>query len=295
MDYRGRFAPSPTGRLHFGSLIAAVASWLCARRAGGRWLLRVEDIDPQREVPGSAQSIIDTLARLGMEADEPVMFQSQRGDAYQAALDHLHGKDLAFPCWCSRSALAGHGGLHRDGHCVSPPDPSRPPAWRLRVDDRIVRFVDALQGSQTEVMRDTAGDFVLLRADGFWAYQLACAVDDAAQGITEVVRGRDLLDSTPRQILLLRLLDMPVPAYRHTGLALAADGRKLSKSASDRPLADDELKPALASALHALDLPVAERATSPAQMLRRAVEVFDPAQLPRHDLVADWNGIAESM
>lgn len=295
MDYRGRFAPSPTGRLHFGSLLAALASWLCARHAGGRWLIRVEDIDPQREVAGSAAAIVQTLADLGLVPDEPVLYQSTRAAAYRAALERLRERDLAFPCWCSRRALAEHGGVHRDGRCVSPPDPDRPPAWRLRVDDRTIRFVDALQGPQIEHLREHAGDFVLLRADGFWAYQLACAVDDAHQGITDVVRGRDLLDSTPRQILLLQLLELPVPAYRHIGLATDAAGRKLSKSAADRALDAGRWLPVLGAALRALGLPALADVDAPQAMLDAALAVFDPTQLPRHDLVADSVGIAAAM
>lgn len=290
MDYRGRFAPSPTGRLHFGSLLAALASWLCARHAGGRWLLRVEDIDPQREVAGAAAAIVEALARLGMEADEPVLLQSRRDDAYAAALDDLRRRGLAFPCWCSRSALAEHGGVHRHGHCVSPPQHWREPAWRLRSDGMRVAFDDALQGHIEEDLGAASGDFVLRRADGFWAYQLACAVDDDAQRISEMVRGRDLLASTPRQIAVLGALQRPTPRYRHIGLALDGRGRKLSKSAGDRPLDTDDGRPALRAALHRLGCHVGDG--PPPRLLRMALEIFDPAQLPRHDIGADFHTYA---
>jgi len=186
MTYRGRFAPSPTGLLHFGSLVAAVGSWLCARHAGGRWLLRVEDIDPPREVPGSAQAILAALPAFGLVADAPPLFQSQRRGACDAAFERLRMADLVFPCWCSRMQLAEGDGIHRDGRCIAPPDPARPPAWRMRVPDEVVAFHDALQGPQRQNLRETAGDFVIRRVEGYYAYQLACVVDDAYQGITEV-------------------------------------------------------------------------------------------------------------
>lgn len=235
--YRGRFAPSPTGALHLGSLIAALASWLRAKRAKGAWLVRVEDIDPPRAVPDSSAAILATLAQFGMVADEPVLYQSQRDSAYADALRHLRDAGDAFPCWCSRADLEAAGMLHRDGRCVTSPREDRPPAWRLRVPAVDIAFDDRLQGHQRQNIRDVVGDFVLKRADGLWSYQLACVVDDAFQGITEVVRGCDLLDSTPRQILLQHLLDLATPAYLHLPLAVDAEGCKLSKS-TDAPAVD---------------------------------------------------------
>lgn len=280
MTYCGRFAPSPTGLLHFGSLVAAVGSWLCARHAGGRWLLRVEDIDPPREVAGSAQAILDALPAFGLVADAPALFQSQRQAAYDAAFDRLRAADLAFPCWCSRAQLAAEGGLHRS-RCIAPPDPDRPPAWRMRVPDGTIAFDDALQGPQRQVLRDEAGDFVIRRVEGYYAYQLACVVDDAFQGITEVVRGTDLLDSTPRQILLQRCLGYPTPAYRHLPLALDGQGHKLSKSGQAHPVDPGDPLPALRRALAFLDVQTAAGADSPAALLQAALERFDPARLPR--------------
>lgn len=281
MPYRGRFAPSPTGALHFGSLVAALAGWLCARHAGGEWLLRVEDIDPPREVPGSAAAILAALERFGLRADAPPMYQSTRGDAYAAALQQLRDDGHTFACWCSRSDLEIHG-PHRDGICLTAADPSRAPAWRLRVPGHEIAFDDALQGPQRHDLRDEVGDFVLLRADGCWAYQLACTVDDAAQGISEVVRGCDLLDSTPRQILLQQLLGLPTPRYRHIPLAVDADGRKLSKSDGDLPLADGDLLRPLRAALALLGLPpAAARGHDTATILAATLAAFNPARLPR--------------
>lgn len=278
MTYRGRFAPSPTGHLHFGSLVAAVGSWLCARHAGGTWLVRVEDIDPPREMPGSAESILAALPAFGLMADGPVLFQSSRRAAYDAAFAQLKAADQVFPCWCSRNDLSG--GLHLDGRCLAPPNPHREPAWRLRVPDVEIRFEDRLQGSQVQNLRNTAGDFVIRRVEGYYAYQLACVVDDAFQGITEVVRGHDLLDSTPRQIYLQRCLGLPTPAYLHLPLALDDSGRKLSKSEQAHPVDPTDPMPALRRALAFLELPVSASATNPATLLAASLLHFDPACLP---------------
>lgn len=280
MNYRGRFAPSPTGQLHFGSLVAAVGSWLCARHAGGQWLLRMEDIDPPREVPGSAAGILAALPRFGLRADGPVLFQSQRIAAYDAAFEQLRAAGQVFPCWCSRSGLAGHGEMHRDGRCVAPPNRVRAPAWRVRVPDVEVTFEDALQGPQRQNLREQAGDFVLRRVEGLYSYQLACVVDDAFQGITEVVRGHDLLDSTARQIWLQRCLGLPTPAYRHLPLALDAQGRKLSKSGGALAMDPADPLPALRRVLAFLRLPVFAAATDADALLAQALAEFDPALLP---------------
>lgn len=278
MNYRGRFAPSPTGHLHFGSLVAAVGSWLCARHAGGAWLLRVEDIDPPREMPGSAESILAALPAFGLVADAPALFQSERQAAYDRAFEQLKASDQVFPCWCSRNDLAG--GLHLDGHCLAPPSSGREPAWRLRVPAVDIGFVDALQGPQAQNLRETAGDFVIRRVEGYYAYQLACVVDDAFQGITQVVRGNDLLDSTARQIYLQRCLGLPTPAYLHLPLALDGDGRKLSKSERAHPVDPTDPLPALRRALDFLDLPVAPSARHPADLLAHALADFAPQRLP---------------
>lgn len=278
--YCGRFAPSPTGALHFGSLVAALASWLRARAAGGQWLLRVEDIDPPREVPGAAQAILAALAAFGLSADAPTLFQSQRQAAYRAAFETLRARGLAFPCWCSRSNLSTRAGIHRDGHCIAVPDDSRPPAWRVRAPDVTVGFDDLLQGPQAQNIRETVGDFVIERADGVWAYQLACVVDDAFQGITEVVRGCDLLDSTPRQIWLQQQLALPTPAYLHLPLALDGAGEKLSKFSHGPALDPDKPIPALLAALKFLGQTTDALDTASASvLLYHAAARFDLAAL----------------
>lgn len=281
MTYRGRFAPSPTGLLHFGSLAAAVGSWLCARAAAGQWLVRMEDIDPPREVAGSAEAILHALPAFGLVADAPVLFQSQRRAAYDAAFEQLRAADQVFPCWCSRSDLAAAGGIHRDGACVAPPDTERAPAWRLRVPDIAIHFDDALQGRQRQNLREVAGDFVIRRVEGFYAYQLACVVDDAVQGITEVVRGADLLDTTPRQIYLQRCLSLTTPRYRHLPLVLDADGRKLSKSTRANAVDPSNPMPALRRVLEFLGLPHTTPAATPHELLAATSLRFNPTVL-RH-------------
>jgi glutamyl-Q tRNA(Asp) synthetase len=264
--------------LHFGSLVAALASWLRARNRHGQWLLRVDDIDPPREVAGSTQAILAALAKLGLGADAPALHQSRRGEAYAQALRQLQDDGLAFPCWCSRTDLEAAGAIHRDGRCIGPRRDDREPAWRLRVPDIDISFDDGLQGPQRQNVREAVGDFVLRRADGLWSYQLACVVDDAFQGVTEVVRGCDLLDSTPRQILLQRLLALPTPAYLHLPLAVDAQGRKLSKS-SDAPAIDAaDPRAALARALRFLGQPVPD-ARDADTMLRVAARSFDLSRL----------------
>ncbi|MEO9089064.1 MAG: tRNA glutamyl-Q(34) synthetase GluQRS [Rhodanobacter sp.] len=285
MTYRGRFAPSPTGQLHFGSLVAAVGSWLCARHAGGQWLLRMEDIDPPREVAGTAVDIVMALAAFGLVADAPPLFQSQRTAAYEAAFGRLRAADHVFPCRCSRSQLAAAGGIHRDGQCVTVrqahrPGAARAPAWRLRVPDLEVSFDDALLGTQRESLRDSVGDFVIRRADGVYSYQLACVVDDAFQEITEVVRGQDLLESTARQIWMQRCLGLPTPAYRHLPLVLDAEGNKLSKSSSAWPIYRADPAAALRRALAFLGRPLADAPTDVAGLLAHALTGFEPGFMP---------------
>lgn len=271
--YRGRFAPSPTGALHFGSLFTAVGSYVRARQRSGTWLVRIEDLDPPREVPGAAKSILSTLAAFGLESDEPVLWQHTRGDAYAAALERLKAAEAVFPCWCSRAAL-GAGTVHR--RCVSQPRPDREAAWRLRVGPGEVAFEDRLQGRIVDVPAATCGDIVLKRADGLWAYQLAVVVDDAAQGITEVVRGADLLGSTSRQILVQRALGLPAPGYLHLPVVVDARGGKLSKSLGSVPVDPDDPLPALRAAIRLLGLPeAASRESSVARLLARAVADLD--------------------
>ena len=278
MSYRGRFAPSPTGHLHFGSLVAAVGSWLCARHAGGQWLLRVEDIDPPREMPGSAESILAALPAFGLIADAPALFQSKRMAAYDQAFEQLKAANQVFPCWCSRNDLAA--GLHLDGQCLAPAAADRAPGWRLRVPDLEISFDDALQGPQTQNLRSMAGDFVIRRVEGYYAYQLACVVDDAFQGITQVVRGNDLLDSTPRQIYLQQCLGLPTPGYLHLPLALDAGGRKLSKSERAHPVDPTNPMPALRRALTFLDLPASPDVGEPGPLLAAVLDCFSSQNFP---------------
>lgn len=239
MTYRGRFAPSPTGPLHLGSLIAATFSYLQARKAQGQWLLRIEDLDLPRTVPGSADHIQRTLEAFGLTWDEPIIFQSQRTEAYEQALQFLIDQQQSYPCSCTRSELQAlqrsdlrdHDELRYPGLCRHGPMHAQGPfAWRFRVPAQPICFTDALQGMQCLNLADSIGDFVIKRRDGWFAYQLAVVVDDAAQGITEVVRGIDLLSNTPRQIALQHALHLPTPTYLHLPVVTDATGHKLSKS-----------------------------------------------------------------
>lgn len=235
MPYRGRFAPSPTGPLHVGSLIAATASYLQAHAMQGEWLVRMEDLDTPRTVPGAADHILRTLEHYGFEWHGPVIYQSQRQAAYEAALTQLKDQGALYGCGCSRKEIADSGHLGLDGvvypgtcrHGLAPGKAAR--AWRIRVGDHLIRFEDDIQGAQQQQLADDIGDFVLKRADGLFAYQLAVVVDDAWQGITHVLRGADLLDSTPRQIFLQQQLQLPQPGYAHVPVATNTAGEKLSK------------------------------------------------------------------
>ncbi|OHE83237.1 MAG: tRNA glutamyl-Q(34) synthetase GluQRS [Lysobacterales bacterium RIFOXYD1_FULL_69_11] len=278
--YRGRFAPSPTGDLHLGSLVAALGSWLMARAAGGEWWVRIEDLDPPREVAGASERQLATLAALGLTSDGPVVRQSDRNALYQAALDRLLASGHAFECHCSRTDLAATGGVHRT--CVT--DRRRDhPAVRLRVPDGTsVTFHDLLLGQQHQDVGREVGDFVLRRADGPWAYQLAVVVDDADQGVTDVVRGADLLDSTPRQILLQRALGLPTPRHAHLPLVVGPDGRKLSKSLAAVPVDPASPVPALRAAWGLLGQPPGPVAncTTADDLLQAARQHFDAARIP---------------
>jgi glutamyl-Q tRNA(Asp) synthetase len=281
MNYRGRFAPSPTGPLHLGSLVAAVGSWLRARTQNGAWLVRMEDLDPPREVPGAAADILATLAAFGLESDEPVIFQSEREPAYRAAFEQLRAAGDIFPCWCSRSDLEAAHGIHR-GTCVAAPDDRRAPAWRVRTHGVTIEFEDVALGAQAQDLRQASGDFVVRRVEGWYAYQLAVVVDDASQRISEIVRGIDLLDSTPRQIHLQRMLGLPTPHYLHLPLVLDATGRKLSKQDRARPVDRHDPVPALRSALGFLGLDDALRGvpSNCSALLGEALRHFDVARIP---------------
>jgi glutamyl-Q tRNA(Asp) synthetase len=240
--YRGRFAPSPTGPLHAGSLVAALASWLDARAHGGVWLVRIEDLDPPREVPGAAVDLVATLAAFGLLPDETVEYQSRRSGLYEMAFRELLGKAQVYGCACSRAEIeqaqvargipAGvYPGTCRRGLGGRPAR-----AWRFLVPAGGVSFDDRIAGRFEQDLDREVGDFVVRRADGWWAYQLAVVVDDAAQRISDVVRGADLLDNTPRQIALQRALDLPTPRYMHVGVVTNARGEKLSKQTGARAL-----------------------------------------------------------
>ena len=263
--YIGRFAPSPTGPLHAGSLVAALASWLDARADGGQWLLRIEDVDTPRCVPGAADTILQQLATCGLVPDEAPVYQSQRNALYQQALDQLILAGLAYPCSCTRQDIASalalkghtrerHGELIYPGTCRSGLHGKPARAWRFlttQADQSAeVTWTDRRLGLQTQNVSEQVGDFVLRRADGLWAYQLAVVVDDAAQGITDVVRGEDLADNTARQILLQRALGLPTPRYLHAPLVLGANGEKLSKQNGAQALLLSDL-PAVLAALNA--------------------------------------------
>lgn len=272
--YRGRFAPSPTGPLHFGSLVAALASWLDARAHGGTWLVRIEDIDGPRCVAGADREILDTLARFGMTPDQAPVWQSTRTASYADALARLQAAGTVYPCGCTRreiadslrTAHARHSTLAYPGTCRDGLHGKPARAWRLRVPDGAaarIGFTDRWQGSQEQDLAAEVGDFVLRRADDQWAYQLAVVADDAAQGITHIVRGADLLDSTARQIWLQQCLDVPTPAYLHVPVVANQDGEKLSKQTGASALdADVPLDALLSAAAHlGLRLPQARPAS----------------------------------
>lgn len=288
--YRGRFAPSPTGPLHPGSLLAALGSWLLARHARGHWLVRIEDVDPPRTVPGAVAAQRAALDALGLTSDADVVHQSQRGARYQQAIDRLLRDGTAFACHCSRSELAGQGGIHH--HCVARTERAQP-AIRLRVPPgSVVRFHDGLRGAIEQDVHAQVGDVVLRRADGYWAYQLAVVVDDGDQGITDVVRGADLLDSTPRQILLQQALQLPTPRYLHLPLLLDAQGRKLSKSDGADALDPGQPLPALRRAwrqLGQVSFATADTCDA-ADWLQQAAARFEPARLPPVDIRLPGSG-----
>jgi glutamyl-Q tRNA(Asp) synthetase len=284
--YRGRFAPSPTGPLHAGSLVAALASWLDARAHQGQWLVRIEDVDTPRCVPGADQTILEQLAQCGLVPDEPPVYQSKRGDLYRRALDSLTRRGLAYPCACTRRDIAralAASGLPRERHaelvypgtCRGGLHGHAARAWRL--DTRAgspITWQDRLLGPQSQDVAHEVGDFVLKRADGLWAYQLAVVVDDAAQGVTDIVRGEDLADNTARQILLQRALGLPLPRYLHTPLVLGANGEKLSKQNGAQALDTSRPLVSLQQAGAVLGLQLDTVAATPQDWLRQAVPLW---------------------
>ena len=285
--YRGRFAPSPTGSLHFGSLIAATASYADARAHRGEWLLRIEDLDPPREIPGSTDEILRTLEAYGFAWDGVVERQSLRSDLYRTVFEKLQKHGLLFPCTCSRNELAqaplnAYGERIYPGTCRSkPPHPHRAPAWRIKVPDQTVQFTDLLQGMQSQNLALEVGDFVVLRADGYFAYQLAVVADDAAQEVTHIVRGADLLASTTRQIWLQRCLDYPSPHYLHIPIAVDSSGAKFSKQTRAAPLPKDSVLPTLYAAWRFLDQAAPPREFSkPSEFWLWAEQHWQPTRLP---------------
>lgn len=290
--YIGRFAPSPTGKLHFGSLTSAVASYLDAKAHGGQWLVRMEDLDPPREEAGAAASILESLEAHHLYWDGPVLYQSTRLDAYAEIADKL--QPLTYPCRCIRQRLIGLNGPY-DSHCrYSPPAATDTTAQRIRIDalaDNLALIEttpDLFQGPQTFPLADV-GDFIIRRKDGLFAYQLAVAVDDHYQGVTHVIRGLDLLDSTSRQRYILRLLDAPLPEYGHLPLALGADGDKLSKQTRAQPLDNRQNFSNLIAALRFLGHPPPQDCLSESnceQTLQWAVQHWQRSRVPRQSTVA---------
>ncbi len=294
-DYIGRFAPSPTGLLHIGSLLTALASYADARANRGKWLVRMEDLDPPREMPGAAAHILHTLEAFGFEWDGEVVWQSRRHSLYRDALGRLKEKGLLYPCYCSRkdwqaAAAQGADGFVYNGRCRRPedrPHTDKPPAWRIRVNDETIGFNDGIVGHYAQNLARDIGDFVLLRADGFWAYQLAVVADDADQGITHIVRGQDLLVSTPRQIYLQRSLGLATPHYAHLPLLVNKHGQKWSKQTLAPALDENHKEQLLRQVLQYLNLPPAPEVSRPQALLSWAIEHWQPHKIPIHDIVTE--------
>lgn len=281
LNYTGRFAPSPTGPLHLGSLVGALASFLDARANGGIWLVRMEDLDPPREVAGAAAAILQSLRDHGLQWDGEVLWQSQRHADYQQVLDALCLQHKAFYCTCSRAELAEFDGVY-PGTCrgrYMPPDSEY--AIRLQVAETVINLKDLIQGEVSQHLQRDCGDFVLKRKDGLFAYQLAVVVDDAAQGVTHVVRGSDLLDSTPRQIWLQRQLGFEQPVYAHVPVVVDGTGQKLSKQAFAEPLQSEQAPTNLRRALRCLGQPVPASEYSVDDLIAWAVAHWQLAAVPR--------------
>ena len=285
-DYIGRFAPSPSGPLHFGSLVAALASYLDARSAHGQWLLRMEDLDPAREPPEAAAQILSTLEAFGLHWDGSVLYQSQRLGAYADALADLQGRGLMYRCDCSRLQIQAMGGVY-DNRCRLRHLQPTAGALRVVVPDQTFDFVDLIQGPQQQNLLCECGDFVLRRKDGLFAYQLAVVVDDAFQNVTHVVRGSDLLDSTPRQLYLQKLLGFPSPRYAHIPVAVNKGGQKLSKQHFAAPLDLQQPTAQLLSALQFLGQLPAKDAdphlaiATPAELLTWGTTHWDIQAVPK--------------
>lgn len=281
-DYIGRFAPSPSGPLHFGSLIAALASYLDARAHHGQWLLRMEDLDPAREPPQAAGQILAALEAFGLDWDEQVLYQSSRLAAYRDALQQLQRDGYLYACDCTRQQIQAQGGVY-DGRCRNRKDVPQDSALRVRVADRTIHFEDRIQGATQQQLLRECGDFVLLRKDGLFAYQLAVVVDDAFQKISHVVRGSDLLESTPRQIFLQQCLGYETPRYAHFPVAVNAQNQKLSKQHFATPLDHSTPLPALLHALRFLGqaVPTDMAQSDIASILQWAIAHWDIQTVPK--------------
>ncbi|MDH3343126.1 MAG: tRNA glutamyl-Q(34) synthetase GluQRS [Gammaproteobacteria bacterium] len=287
-NYRGRFAPSPTGELHFGTLLAAVGSYLQARSLHGEWLMRIEDVDTTRRVAGADDVLLRALESFGFEWDGGEVYQSQRSEIYEVALATLNDKDLIYPCTCSRKQLAGESVYA--GHCRHRRLPLKEEyALRLRVPNEIIAFDDQVIGQYQQQLASECGDFVIKRRDGLFAYQLAVVVDDAEQGITEVVRGVDLLDSTPRQIYLQQQLGYAQPNYLHLPLLLDEHGQKLGKSTGAATLDLSQPVKHLYTALELLgQQPPAELASDSLELLWQwAIEHWDIQRIPQKNVIIE--------
>ncbi|WP_213539130.1 tRNA glutamyl-Q(34) synthetase GluQRS [Nitrosospira sp. NRS527] len=295
--YCGRFAPSPTGPLHFGSLVAAVGSYLEAKSRQGKWMVRIENLDPTREIAGVSGKILNTLQALGMEWDGEIVYQKQRYKTYQAALAVLERQHLIYPCVCSRkeiadSTITGIDGPIYPGTCRGRSLHDKcPGARRIRTDDRLIQFKDSLQGLVLHRLHSDIGDFVLRRADGVFAYQLAVVVDDAEQRVTHVVRGKDLLNSTSRQIYLQQLLGYPTPSYLHLPVVVNAQGEKLSKQTCATPLDVSDPMPQLMMAIRFLGQapPVELIGSDISSFWKWATENWKPGSIPENKETSSRN------
>ena len=285
--YIGRFAPSPSGPLHFGSLVSALASYLDAKAHHGKWLVRMEDIDPPREMEGAADTILQQLQHHGLHWDDEVLYQSQRSKAYLTTLEHLQQLGHIYPCQCSRQQLKDQGGIH--AHPCRQHNPTAPAALRLSVSGNSqIKFDDLFQGSQQQDIQCEVGDMVLYRKEGLFAYQLAVVVDDAFQQITHVIRGSDLLNSTPRQIYLQRFLELPTPLYGHIPVATHKEGGKLSKQNLALPIDNHIASENLTAAIRWLGLPLPETLLRPTnsphthcdELLAWAIEHWQRGHIP---------------
>lgn len=294
MQYIGRFAPSPTGHLHIGSLLTAVASFLDAKANNGKWLVRMEDLDKPREVKGAADDILRTLDAFSLHWDDCVVYQSQRHALYRAALDELQRQNLVYPCYCSRKTVQENGrqgidGMIYNGNCRfrQPEHNAKQAAWRMKTDNQPIVFEDKIFGIQQQNLQHDIGDFVLLRADGEWAYQLAVVVDDFHQGVTHIVRGADLLVSTPRQIYLAGCLKYPVPQYAHLPLLTNALGQKWSKQTLAPRLDLSNKETLLKKVLVYLNLPQPIPDEHCANLLQWAVKHWKINQICRQFIISE--------